>query len=391
MRSTDVAFEKIETESAWKGSEVDYRAEMMHRFTADEVAEVDAALKACGERDIPEITTATFPLPGLGPTMKRLRDGLLDGRGVLLMRGFPRDRYTADEMARVYIGLGAHLGRPLAQSWQGQLLGSVIDISDVVEKVRGYNAGGGQHFHIDGSACDIVSLMCLRAAKSGGASRIVSVAALYNWFVEHRPDLLEVLMRGYYHRNHEMDAQHSLQPPQSAGRIPVFAIRDGRISCVVDTGNLRYAVQMGGAKLSPTQVEAFDTLQRVARSEEFFLDMNFEEGDIQFLNNRAVMHGRTDYEDHDDVAHRRHMLRLWLHVPEWPRRPAAQMFKTLADCEHWQARRTPLMDLPTAYLAKLSAEQEERRRRQTTLPRVRSSQRYPSAADWQMEQQQATG
>ena len=187
---------KIESPDAWKGSEVDYRTEMMHRFTDDEVAEVDAALKSCGDRDIPEITRETFALPGLGATMLRLRDDLLDGRGVLLMRGFPRHRYSADEMARVYIGLGAHLGRPISQSWQGQLLGSVIDISDVVEKVRGYNAGGGQHFHIDGSVCDIVSLMCLRAANSGGASRIVSVAALYNWFVDNRPDLLDVLMRG---------------------------------------------------------------------------------------------------------------------------------------------------------------------------------------------------
>ena len=386
-----MALSKIETRSAWKGSEVDYRTEMMHRFTDDEVAEVDAALKSCGDRDIPEITRETFALPGLGATMLRLRDELLDGRGVLLMRGFPRHRYSADEMARVYIGLGAHLGRPISQSWQGQLLGSVIDISDVVEKVRGYNAGGGQHFHIDGSVCDIVSLMCLRAAKSGGASRIVSVAALYNWFVDNRPDLLDVLMRGYYHRSHEMDARHQLSPVQSLEPIPVFAVRDGRISCVIDTGNLRYAVQMGGVTLSPAQVEAFDLLQQVARSDEFFLDMNFEEGDIQFLNNRVVMHGRTDYEDHDDVGRRRHMLRLWLHVAEWPRRPEAQMFKTLADCEHWEKRRTPLMDMPTRYLATLTAEQEERRLRQTVLPRIRSSQRYPSASDWQEDRPRAAG
>ena len=380
---------KIESPDAWKGSEVDYRTEMMHRFTDDEVAEVDAALKSCGDRDIPEITRETFALPGLGATMLRLRAELLDGRGVLLMRGFPRHRYSADEMARVYIGLGAHLGRPISQSWQGQLLGSVIDISDVVEKVRGYNAGGGQHFHIDGSACDIVSLMCLRAAKSGGASRIVSVAALYNWFVDNRPDLLDVLMRGYYHRNHEMDAQHSLQPPQSVERIPVFGVRDGRISCVIDTGCLRYAVHFGGVQLTPQEIEAYDVLQSQARSEEFFLDMNFEEGDIQFLNNRAIMHGRTDYEDHDDVERRRHLLRLWLHVPDWPARPENQIFMTLADCHHWAKRRTPFMDMPTKYLATLAAEQEERRRRQTVMPRLAPSQRYRSAADWKAEAQPA--
>ncbi len=385
-----MAHAPITTAAAWKGSEVDYRTRMMHRFSEDEVAEVDAALRQVGERDIPEITPATFPLPTMGPTLLRLREQLLDGSGVVLLRGFPRQRYSADEMARVYVGLGAHLGYPVAQSWQGQLLGSVIDISDVVEKVRGYNAGGGQHFHIDGSACDIVSLMCLRAAKAGGASRIVSVAAVHNHLLETRPDLLDVLYRGYYHRNHEMDAKHSLFPPQSAQKIPVFTQTDGRITCVIDTGCLRYAVHYGGVTLAREEIEAYDELQRVARSEEFFLDMNFEEGDIQFLNNRSIMHGRTDFEDHDEVSRRRHMLRLWLRVPEWPQRLQDQIFMNDADCRHWATRRTPFMDLPSHYLAELAAQQQERQRANTVLPRLAPSMRYRSAADWVPETEQAT-
>ncbi|MGE0715225.1 MAG: TauD/TfdA family dioxygenase, partial [Alphaproteobacteria bacterium] len=222
--------QRIVGKADWRGPEVDYRAEMMHAFTEGEVAEIDAALRFCGERDIPEITQETFPLPTFGPVMRRLREELLDGRGVVLMRGFPRERYSADEMARIYVGLGAYFGQALSQSWQGQLLGSVIDISDVVEKVRGYNAGGGQNFHIDGSACDIVALMCLRGAKAGGASRIVSVAALHNHMLETRPDLLEALSRGYYHRNHEMDAKHSLFPAASGHRLPVLTQRNGRIT-----------------------------------------------------------------------------------------------------------------------------------------------------------------
>ncbi|MGE0717325.1 MAG: TauD/TfdA family dioxygenase [Alphaproteobacteria bacterium] len=385
-------YRKLTTRSAWKGSEVDYRAEMMHRFADDEVAEIDAALRACGQRDVPEIDRTTFPLPGFSTTLARLGDELLNGTGVVLMRGFPRERYSADEMARIYIGLGAHLGRPIAQSWQGQLLGSVIDISDVIEKVRGYNAGGGQHFHIDGSACDIVSLMCLRAAKSGGASRIVSVAALYNWFVDHRPDLLPVLQRGYFHRRHEKDAENSLSGAQSPARIPVFAEWDGRVSCVIDSGTLRYAVQFGGVTLAPEETEAFDVLQTVARSDEFFLDMSFEEGDIQFLNNRVVMHGRTDYDDHDDVGLRRHLLRLWLHVPEWPARPGNQIFTNLADCRHWLKRRTPFMDLPSEYLAMLAREQDRRRDTGTVMPKIASQRSYRSAGDWKpMSEQPVQG
>ena len=373
----------ITGKAVWKGSEVDYRREMMHRFTADEVAEIDAALRLCGERDVPEITRETFPLPHLGPRMLALRDELLDGRGVVLMRGFPRERYSADEMARVYIGLGAHFGRPVSQSWQGQLLGSVIDISDVVEKVRGYNAGGHMNFHIDGSACDIVALMCLRGAKAGGASRIVSVAALHNALLATRPDLVEVLYRGYYHRNHEMDALHSLFPAQSDHRLPFLSQRDGRVTCLA-SGCIRYAVQYGGVDMSPLEVEAYDTWQRLAQSEEFFLDMNFEEGDIQFLNNRSVMHSRTDYEDHPEVSRRRHLLRLWLRVPEWPARETNQIFMNDIDCRHWQEKnRRPFMDLPSKYLAELTQTQERRIREQAVLRPEATAGSYPSARGWQ--------
>ncbi|MCC7274729.1 MAG: TauD/TfdA family dioxygenase [Alphaproteobacteria bacterium] len=383
--------EKIVGKAVWRGPEVDYRAEMMHAFTADEVAEIDAALRHCGERDIPEITRETFPLPGLGPEMLRLRDELLDGRGVVLMRGFPRERYTADEMARIYVGLGAHFGQPVAQSWQGQLLGSVIDISDVVEKVRGYNAGGGQNFHIDGSACDIVALMCLRSAKSGGASRIVSVAALHNAMLETRPDLLEVLYRGYYHRNHEMDARHSLFPEQSDHRLPFLTQRDGRVTCLA-SGCIRYAVQYGDVTMSPLEVEAYDEWQRLARSEEFFLDMNFEEGDIQFLNNRSIMHARNDYEDFPEVARRRHLLRLWLRVPEWPAREPNQIFMNEVDCAHWQAtNRRPFMELPSRYLAELTATQQRRVNEGTVLPTEVTSGKFPSARGWQEARERAKG
>ncbi|BBK30105.1 TfdA family taurine catabolism dioxygenase TauD [Stella humosa] len=387
-----MAMDRITTRAAWKGSEVDYRTEMMHRFTDGEVAEIDAALKACGERDIPEITPATFPLPTFAARLSALRGELLDGRGVVLMRGFPRDRYSPDEMARVYVGLGAHLGQPVAQSWQGQLLGSVIDISDVMEKVRGYNAGGGQHFHIDGSACDIVSLMCLRRALSGGASRIVSVSAIHNQLLDTRPDLLEVLYRGYYFRNHEMDAKYSLFPPQSADRIPVFTQKDGRLTAVIDSGSLRYAVQQGGVTMSDLEIEAYDELQRLARSEEYFLDMNFEEGDIQFLNNRVIMHARTNYEDDADVTKRRHLLRMWLRVDDWPARPPQQVFLSDADCSHWQAQnRRPFMELPSRYLAEMAAMQERRRREKTVLTPAATAGRAPSARGWHEDRDRAAG
>jgi hypothetical protein len=183
---------------AWLGSRIDYRQDGLHTLSPDAIAEIDAALPGVGDLDFPRITPETFPLPATGGFFRGLGDALRNGRGFLLLRGLSRDRYSTEDMARIYYGLGAHIGQAVPQSYQGELLGNVIDVSDIEPEARGYHAGGAQRFHTD--TCDIVSLMCLRAAKSGGISRIASAAAVHNRLLETRPDLLETLYGDYIFR-----------------------------------------------------------------------------------------------------------------------------------------------------------------------------------------------
>src|SRR3954470_4636832 len=189
-----VGLTPTEGRAVWYGPQVDHRAAGMHVLSAGEIAEIDTALEhlhSLGTLDFPQITSETFPLPNLGRFFDNLGRELLHGRGFLLLRGLPRGRYSLDDIGLVYYGLGVHLGLPVAQSYQGELLGNVIDVSDVEAQARGYYAGGGQRMHSDN--CDMVSLMCVRAARSGGISRIVSAAAVHNMLLETRPDLVEAL------------------------------------------------------------------------------------------------------------------------------------------------------------------------------------------------------
>ncbi len=139
------------------------------------------------------------------------------------MRGLDAAGLSEDEMARVYVGIGSYFGQAVAQSFQGELLGNIIDMSDVKDKIRGYNFGGCQNFHTDGTACDIVSLLCLRTSLSGGASRIVSAVALHNAMLERWPDLLEALYQGYIYRYGEWDAKDIPAPYR-----PIIASRSSR-------------------------------------------------------------------------------------------------------------------------------------------------------------------
>lgn len=348
----------VDGDAVWYGPRIDYHAEGMHVLSSGEIAEIDAALahlRSLGERDFPKITPQTFPLPTLGEYFAGLGRELLHGRGFLLLRGLPRERYALDDIGLIYYGLGAHLGRPVAQSYHGELLGNVIDVSDVEAQARGYHAGGGQRMHSDN--CDVVSLMCVRAARSGGVSRIVSAAAVHNRLLETRPELLEALYGEWVFRRMELDAQYGTGPLTK--RVVIFSRDTGGLTCNVSGSYPYRAVAAGDAAMTQTQIDALEEMARIAASPELYLDMSIGEGDIQFLNNRTILHGRTDYEDTAEIAARRHMLRLWLQMPTWPALPANQGMQSPADYPLWQRQRTPFMEVPTRYLAEMSRRKAE--------------------------------
>jgi len=347
------AIAPVEGPAAWLGSQIDYRHEGMHLLSTDEIAEIDAALQhllSLGEVDFPEITPATFPLPTLGGRLTRLGEDLRFGRGFMLLRGLPRERYSADDIARIYVGLGVHIGALLPQSYLGELLGNVLDVSDIEQQARGYHAGGAQRMHTD--TCDIVSLMCLRAAKSGGISRISSAAAVHNRLLETRPDLAATLYGEYVFRRMELDAQFG--DGRLVKRVVIFSRATGEFSCNMSGSYPNRAVKAGDAVMTSLQVEALEEVARISASPEFYLDMNIGEGDIQFLNNRILLHGRTGYEDFPEVARRRHLLRLWLRVPSWPVLPVNQGVHSPEDQPMWLRQRRPVMEVPSRYLAEMT-------------------------------------
>src|SRR6185503_18956107 len=240
----------MQDRAAWTGATIDYRTDGLHTLSGPEVEEIDAALRhlhSLGDLDFPAITAERFPLPTLGDFFRGLRQELRFGRGFVLLRGIPRARYSTDDMARIYFGLGAHIGVPLPQSWQGELLGHVIDVSDIEPGARGYHTGGAQRFHTD--SCDVVSLMCLQSAKSGGASRICSAVAVHRRLERERPDLLQVLYDGFVFRRREVDAEHG--SGVLVRRISVFARTGDEISVFLSGDYPNRAVAAGDAVMTP--------------------------------------------------------------------------------------------------------------------------------------------
>ena len=275
----------------WRGPDmVGCASQWTYRFGDADLAELDLAVertKALGV-DVVNIRREDFPLPKLEETLSRVRDDLLHGVGFAVIRGFPVDRYGIRETAIAYFGLGSHMGEAVSQNARGHALGHVCDLGlgDSLWEVpaaRGYQTAERLIFHTDAS--DLVGLLCLRTAKSGGLSRIASTGAIYNALLEARPDLLRALMEPIY-RDRRDEIPEGRKPWY---RLPIFNLHEGRLL----TNYVRSVIQKAqrfpeAPRLTDELVEAMDLLDRTAADPTLYLELEFEPGDIQFLCNSTT-------------------------------------------------------------------------------------------------------
>ena len=307
---------RVQGPSAWIGADMAKRSdEWIHRLSASEVAEIEAAVAGVRARglDIADIRREDFPLPTFGPVLDRLRREILDGRGFVLIRGLPVEGRPIEEPATAYFGIGTYLGSARSQNAKGHVLGHVRDLGLSAEKdpnVRIYQTTERQTYHTD--SCDMVGLLCLKTAKSGGLSSIVSSMTIYNVMAERRADLARRLFQPFS-TDRRGEVPEGKKPYFD---IPVFNDYGGRLSVIyarryIDSGQ-RFA---DARRLTPADVEALDMVDDLANDPELRLDMEFRPGDMQFLQNHTLLHDRTAYVDWDEPAKKRHLLRLWLAAP----------------------------------------------------------------------------
>jgi hypothetical protein len=307
----------------WRGPDMAGRSDWNRQITDAHMDEVRSALAGVTANGLQlgAFGKEDFPIPSFAEELAWVQEQLQTGPGFALLRGFPVDDFTDPELRLIYWGIGQHLGTPLAQSRHGDILGDVRDIGGTTkeEHGRGYTGKDELHFHSDG--CDISGLFCLRVAKQGGLSQLVSAAAAHNEIARTRPDLLRVLYEPFYwsRRGQELpgDAPHYPQP--------VFAVEQGHFVARYLKSHIEWGHKSAAVALTPEQSEALQLFEDVTENPAFFLEKPFQPGDMQFANNLKVFHARTAFTDHDDARLKRHLLRLWLAPPNSP--PLPQSFK----------------------------------------------------------------
>ena len=300
---------------AWRAEAGAATHEWYYELPAFAHEELDGLVRRLAMTDgsLTEISAREDDLPACRTALRPVAEALERGLGFAIVVGPPVQKYSTRERQLMYWLIGQLLGQPIVQNVQGTLL---YDVRDTGQDVR-YGArfsitNAESTFHTDNSfgndVCDYVGLHCLRTAKSGGQSQMVSSYAVHNMLLDEHPEVLDVLYRPFH-----VDRRGGVRPGETPTiERPVFEWSGGELLCRY----LRYWIEVGhekvGQPLTSEQVRALDALDRVAARPELRVEFHLRPGDLYFLNNRWLMHNRTAFEDHTEPEHKRHLVRLWL-------------------------------------------------------------------------------
>lgn len=302
----------VEGPAAWYGKDMAANTAWIHQVESEDIKEIDEALDAfhAAGMSMADINPTTFQLPNLSRKLAGILDEILHGRGFVLLRGLPVERYGKGNAAIAYLGIGSHLGSFRSQNAKGHLLGHVRDIGADINQAqtRYYQTNRELEYHTD--SCDIVGLLCLQTSKSGGESRIVSSVTLYNEMMKRRPDLAAQLF-------HSFPTDRRGEIPEGMKpwfEVPVFNWYAGHLTTIYSGQYIRSTQKNcpEARRLTQLEIDALDMLDDLTNDPALNLQMEFRVGDIQFLHNHQILHSRTDFEDWPEPERRRHLLRLWL-------------------------------------------------------------------------------
>ena len=294
----------------WDGRSLANHDNWISRLNNDDLLELRTVVEATrsSPKSLACLAEEDIQFNRLRQRLLDLRQELLNGRGFAVISGLP-NTWSDDELIRAYWAIGKWLGDPVSQNASAHLLGHVIDQRlPSSPEIRLYQTNQALPFHSD--SCDIVGLLCLRAARRGGASSLASAAAIHNTLLDEDPTSLARLYGEF-----QCDRFGEIPTGKRAHyRVRIFNRVDEKFVCCAMDPDIRSAQRFADVGPLPAeQLSALDAFQQTARK--LALNMHLRRGDIQFANNLTVAHAREAFEDHKALNERRYLVRLWLSSP----------------------------------------------------------------------------
>ena len=304
----------LEVPAAWRGDRMTERSDWIVSLDEPMIAELESAVSAVAARgiDLFDVTCADFPLAKMSGHIETILEALEGGRGFVLLRGLPVQRWSNAENRIAIWGLGTHLGLPVGQDLPGNLLHDVRDTGrkfGTDDSIRYYQTSHAIRLHTDGG--DIFALGCVRQGARGGRSLVVSAVEVFNEIARRRPDLAVVLQEDFW-----MDARGQRPDGARCQVLPIYTRHEGHLNILLKPEYIYSAQRFDDVpRLTDAQREALELFHQVTQEPGMALEFDLQPGDMLLASNHTIMHGRTEFEDSPEPSNRRHMLRLWLTIP----------------------------------------------------------------------------
>ncbi len=308
---------RIESPMAWTGSSLQ-RSSWLVPVPVQVRDEILALLAAIRLRAAPfqSLRPSDFALSQTRAFMQGTVRTILDhGTGICVLDRLPTELMSVDEARAVYWLVSSLLGRPVAQKHNGNVMADVRDAGIPMKAgtaARGSTSRDLLEFHNDGANTPLppeyVGLLMLQEPKSGGLSRAFSVISGYNWLLEHHPHVLPRLYGDFkYFRMRE----HEPSDPVCMV-APFLKFERGMPKARVGPYQMKSAFEMGEADLDDATADAVAVLDELFAQDDLVAEFYMAPGQLQFVNNQAIVHSRTEFVDNDEEGKRRHLLRIWL-------------------------------------------------------------------------------
>ena len=254
-----------------------------------------------------------FALDAARAFMSKVRRSLDDGPGFAIVDHLPVERWSESGARAVWWLLASLVARPVAQKWDGT---SIYDVRDLGRPpgngVRPDVTNVEQNFHTDNSYNLVpphyVGLLCLRTAMEGGVSGIVSFGAAHEEMRRRHPDLLPRLYQPFYFDRQREHASGDVMTTHH----PMFERRDGRLVARLSRFQVKNGYKLAGEELDPAGTAAMEAFEAILNEPGVAARFQFQPGQIQLIDNRALGHKRSAFRDWPEPERKRLLVRLWL-------------------------------------------------------------------------------
>ena len=272
--------------AAWKGDELLNFKYWNYHLSPKEIGEIESILD-----NLKTSNKEAIKFNQLQKTLIDISEELENGRGTVLLKGIPVDRYSDIELAEFHLILCQQMGIPIRQSgldWDSHKR----EKSQFVTYIRAEassSENGKQStdpfgFHTD--RYDVLSLLCVRQARIGGENRLASAVTIYNEMLQSHPEIAESLFQ-------EMPWLYEGE----GGWInyPVWQIHKGKFTTQLSSVYPLLSQLVAGApRLSEQHKQGLDLLQNIGS--EVGITFKLEPGDWLMVNNHLVYHARASWE-----------------------------------------------------------------------------------------------